>query len=51
MLSEELLLSSDTFIKNPDGSEYIGQVWPGYTVRDTSSLNLIRVCFCSLYNA
>ncbi|OBZ71666.1 Alpha-glucosidase [Grifola frondosa] len=21
----------DTFIKNPDGSEYIGQVWPGYT--------------------
>ncbi|KAF8587460.1 glycoside hydrolase family 31 protein [Ramaria rubella] len=22
----------DMFIKNPDGSEYIGQVWPGYTV-------------------
>ncbi|THU98207.1 hypothetical protein K435DRAFT_777589 [Dendrothele bispora CBS 962.96] len=22
----------DTFVKNPDGSEYIGQVWPGYTV-------------------
>ncbi|KAF8532453.1 glycoside hydrolase family 31 protein [Gautieria morchelliformis] len=22
----------DTFLKNPDGSEYIGQVWPGYTV-------------------
>ncbi|KAI0089781.1 glycosyl hydrolases family 31-domain-containing protein [Irpex rosettiformis] len=22
----------DTFIKNPDGSEYVGQVWPGYTV-------------------
>ncbi|KAF9067849.1 glycosyl hydrolases family 31-domain-containing protein [Rhodocollybia butyracea] len=21
-----------TFVKNPDGSEYIGQVWPGYTV-------------------
>ncbi|KAH7882262.1 glycoside hydrolase family 31 protein [Phlebopus sp. FC_14] len=21
----------DTFIKNPDGSLYIGQVWPGYT--------------------
>ncbi|KAJ3793712.1 glycosyl hydrolases family 31-domain-containing protein [Lentinula aff. detonsa] len=21
-----------TFIKNPDGSEYIGKVWPGYTV-------------------
>ncbi|KAF8344964.1 glycosyl hydrolases family 31-domain-containing protein [Amanita rubescens] len=20
------------FIKNPDGSEYVGQVWPGYTV-------------------
>ncbi|KAF5346403.1 hypothetical protein D9758_012755 [Tetrapyrgos nigripes] len=20
------------FVKNPDGSEYIGQVWPGYTV-------------------
>jgi alpha-glucosidase len=20
------------FIKNPDGSEYIGKVWPGYTV-------------------
>ena len=25
-------ISSDTFIKNPDGSEYVGQVWPGYTV-------------------
>jgi alpha-glucosidase len=22
----------DVFIKNPDGSEYIGQVWPGSTV-------------------
>ncbi|KAI0076562.1 hypothetical protein K474DRAFT_1755437, partial [Panus rudis PR-1116 ss-1] len=22
----------DVWIKNPDGSEYIGQVWPGYTV-------------------
>ncbi|OZJ03699.1 hypothetical protein BZG36_03499 [Bifiguratus adelaidae] len=21
-----------TFMKNPDGSEYVGQVWPGYTV-------------------
>ncbi|KAJ4469268.1 glycoside hydrolase family 31 protein [Lentinula aciculospora] len=21
-----------TFVKNPDGSEYIGKVWPGYTV-------------------
>ncbi|KAI5118349.1 hypothetical protein M0805_009152 [Coniferiporia weirii] len=21
-----------TFISNPDGSEYVGQVWPGYTV-------------------
>ncbi|QIW98302.1 hypothetical protein AMS68_003820 [Peltaster fructicola] len=24
--------SQDVFIKNPDGSEYIGAVWPGYTV-------------------
>ncbi|KAI0323153.1 glycoside hydrolase, partial [Cubamyces sp. BRFM 1775] len=24
--------SSDVWMKNPDGSEYIGQVWPGYTV-------------------
>ncbi|KAK5084792.1 hypothetical protein LTR05_005871 [Lithohypha guttulata] len=23
---------SDCFLKNPDGSLYIGQVWPGYTV-------------------
>lgn len=23
---------SDVFVKNPDGTEYIGQVWPGYTV-------------------
>ncbi|OJD35735.1 alpha-glucosidase [Diplodia corticola] len=23
---------SDVFLKNPDGSEYIGAVWPGYTV-------------------
>ncbi|KAJ6528271.1 glycosyl hydrolases family 31-domain-containing protein [Mycena vulgaris] len=22
----------DVFIKNPDGTEYIGQVWPGFTV-------------------
>ncbi|OCH87271.1 hypothetical protein OBBRIDRAFT_736445 [Obba rivulosa] len=22
----------DAWVKNPDGSEYIGQVWPGYTV-------------------
>ncbi|KIJ28877.1 glycoside hydrolase family 31 protein [Sphaerobolus stellatus SS14] len=22
----------DVFIKNPDGTEYVGQVWPGYTV-------------------
>ncbi|KAF2770213.1 putative alpha-glucosidase [Teratosphaeria nubilosa] len=22
----------DVFLKNPDGSEYIGEVWPGYTV-------------------
>ncbi|KAF9220372.1 glycoside hydrolase family 31 protein [Gyrodon lividus] len=24
-------IQQDTFIKNPDGSLYIGQVWPGYT--------------------
>ncbi|KAK2459580.1 hypothetical protein APHAL10511_008390 [Amanita phalloides] len=24
-------VEKDVFIKNPDGSEYIGQVWPGYT--------------------
>ncbi|KAF9528217.1 glycosyl hydrolases family 31-domain-containing protein [Crepidotus variabilis] len=24
--------AQDVFIKNPDGTEYIGQVWPGYTV-------------------
>ncbi|KAI9322826.1 alpha glucosidase [Dichotomocladium elegans] len=24
--------SLDVFVKNPDGSDYIGQVWPGYTV-------------------
>ncbi|GAB7356060.1 hypothetical protein MBLNU459_g6677t1 [Dothideomycetes sp. NU459] len=24
--------SLDVFLKNPDGSEYIGDVWPGYTV-------------------
>ncbi|KAF2139822.1 glycoside hydrolase family 31 protein [Aplosporella prunicola CBS 121167] len=23
---------ADVFLKNPDGSEYIGSVWPGYTV-------------------
>src|SRR4051812_40285268 len=23
---------ADAFMKNPDGSEYIGAVWPGYTV-------------------
>ncbi|KAH7909433.1 glycoside hydrolase family 31 protein [Hygrophoropsis aurantiaca] len=25
-------VEQDVWIKNPDGSEYIGQVWPGYTV-------------------
>ncbi|EIM91809.1 uncharacterized protein STEHIDRAFT_151169 [Stereum hirsutum FP-91666 SS1] len=25
-------IEKDIFIKNPDGSLYIGQVWPGYTV-------------------
>ncbi|KAK0353781.1 hypothetical protein LTR91_013058 [Friedmanniomyces endolithicus] len=24
--------SSGVFLKNPDGSQYIGEVWPGYTV-------------------
>jgi len=24
---------SKVFLTNPDGSEYVGQVWPGYTVR------------------
>lgn len=24
--------ASDAFMMNPDGSQYIGQVWPGYTV-------------------
>lgn len=32
----------DIFIKNPDGSLYIGQVWPGYTVR-SSPLPLLDV--------
>lgn len=31
-LIPHLLDYRDAFIKNPDGSEYIGQVWPGYTV-------------------
>ncbi len=26
-------LSRDVFIRNPDQSVFIGQVWPGYTVR------------------
>ena len=26
----------DAFVKNPDGSHYIGQVWPGYTASNTS---------------
>ena len=26
----------DVWQKNPDGSEYIGKVWPGYTVRSVS---------------
>ncbi|KAF9526788.1 glycosyl hydrolases family 31-domain-containing protein [Crepidotus variabilis] len=25
-------VAKDVFIKNPDGTEYVGQVWPGYTV-------------------
>lgn len=25
-------LDRDVFIKNPNGTEYVGQVWPGYTV-------------------
>lgn len=34
--------SSDTFIKNPDGSEYIGKVWPGYTVSHRSLRSLLH---------
>ncbi|EWC46792.1 hypothetical protein DRE_04037 [Drechslerella stenobrocha 248] len=33
----------DVFMKNPDGSEYIGAVWPGYTVfPDWSAPNVQR---------
>lgn len=27
------LIHRQVFITNPDGSEYVGQVWPGFTVR------------------
>jgi alpha-glucosidase len=25
-------VAAGAFVRNPDGSEYIGKVWPGYTV-------------------
>lgn len=39
--------SRGVFLMNPDGSEYIGSVWPGYTVRHSEA----NTCFdlrCSL---
>ncbi|KAJ8579965.1 hypothetical protein M405DRAFT_869826 [Rhizopogon salebrosus TDB-379] len=30
-LSHKALKSEDVWIKNPDGSLYVGEVWPGYT--------------------
>lgn len=35
--------NSDVFLKNPDGSQYLGQVWPGYTVRyESRSRDAVR---------
>lgn len=38
--------ASDAFMLNPDGSLYIGEVWPGYTVfPDWIGAALELVCF------
>lgn len=31
--SDRISLFRGVFVKNPGGSEYVGQVWPGYTVK------------------
>lgn len=33
LLSNSSICYRDVWVKNPDGSLYIGEVWPGYTVR------------------
>ncbi|KAG0697209.1 glycoside hydrolase family 31 protein [Suillus ampliporus] len=44
-------VEEDVWIKNPDGSLYIGQVWPGYTVfPDWFSENILSVWTDSLKN-
>jgi hypothetical protein len=36
-------VEQDVFVKNPDGSEYIGQVWPGFTVRNVSARRTLSI--------
>ncbi|OJA17279.1 hypothetical protein AZE42_13408, partial [Rhizopogon vesiculosus] len=44
-------VEEDVWIKNPDGSLYLGQVWPGYTVfPDWFSENILSVWTESLKN-
>jgi hypothetical protein len=40
------VLHRDVWIKNPDGTDYVGQVWPGFTV--TLSLTLFRIEYPTL---
>lgn len=42
-------LSQDEFVKNPDGSVYVGKVWPGDSVFPEFTLTRARVWWGSLY--
>ena len=39
----------DVYMKNPDGSEYIGAVWPGYTVFPDFSAKNTQKWWTKLY--
>src|SRR6266705_1390358 len=40
---------SDVFVKNPDGSVYVGPVWPGESVFPDFTLTRVRDWWCGLY--
>jgi alpha-glucosidase len=43
-------LASDSFVKNPDGSLYVGEVWPGPSVFPDFTLARVRRWWGTLFN-
>jgi alpha-glucosidase len=42
-------MKNDVFVKNPDGSVYVGVVWPGYSVFPDFTLTRVREWWGTLY--